>query len=76
MTGEMSAGTYIDPGMDGPVPCIHVATLCQELESLSLTRSWTRASWTLIDSLLVVDHSKGPTAAEALEHPYLRSIKV
>ena len=35
MTGEMSAGTYIDPGMDGPVPCIHVATLCQELESLS-----------------------------------------
>jgi serine/threonine protein kinase len=28
----------------------------------------------LIDSLLVVDHIKRPTAAEALQRPYLQSI--
>ena len=75
MTGEMSTGIYIDPGIDGPVPCIHVATLCQELESLSDPKV-DSGLLDFIDSLLIMDHSKGPTAAEALEHRYLRSIKV
>ena len=34
MAGEMSMGTYLDPGIDGPVPYINVGTLRQELESL------------------------------------------
>jgi len=75
MAGELSMGTYIHPEIDGPVPYIDVGTLRQELESLS----GPKVDPELLDfiySLLIVDHTKRPTAAEALEHPYLRSTEV
>jgi serine/threonine protein kinase len=67
-------GTYVDE-TDGPVPFIHVATLRQELESLPGPKV-DQGLLDFIDSLLVVDHTKRPTAAEALKHPYLHSTKV
>ncbi|KAL9123604.1 MAG: hypothetical protein Q9217_006979 [Psora testacea] len=70
MAGELSMGTYIHPEIDGPVPYIDVSTLRQELESLSSPKVDPRLL-DFIDSLLIVDHTKRPTAAEALKHPYL-----
>jgi len=75
MAGELSTGTYIHPEIDGPVPYIDVGTLRQELESLSGPKVDPELL-DFIDSLLIVDHTKRPTAAEALEHPYLRSTEV
>ena len=72
MAGELSMGTYIHPDIDGPVPFTDVATLGQELESLSGPKV-DPGLLDFIGSLLIVDHTKRPTAAEALEHPYLRS---
>ena len=68
-------GTYIHPGIDGPVPYIDMGTLRQELESLSSPKV-DPALLDFIDFFLVVDHTKRPTAAEALEHAYLRSTEV
>lgn len=70
MAGELSMGTYIHPEMDGPVPYIDVGTLRQELGSLT-DPSVDPGLLDFIDSLLIVDNTKRPTAAEALEHPYL-----
>ena len=74
MASEISTGTYIDPESGGPVPYIDMGTLRQELESLSDPKV-DPGLLDFIDSLLIVDHTKRPTAAEALEHPYLRSTK-
>lgn len=68
-------GTYIHPDVDGPVPYIDVATLSQELESLD-GPTMDLGLLDFIDALLIVDQTKGPTAAEALDHPYLRSSEV
>ncbi len=75
MAGELSTGTYIDPESDGPASYIDVGTLRQELESLSGPKV-DPGLLDFIDSLLIVDHTKRPTAAEALEHPYLRLAEV
>ena len=75
MDSELSMGTYIDPEIDGPVPYIDVATLRQELESLD-NPMVNPGLLDFVDSLLIVDHTKRPTAAEALQHPYLRSTEV
>ena len=72
MAREFSTGTYIDPEIDGPVPFMDVSTLRQELESLSDPKV-DSGLLDFIDFLLVVDHTKRPTAAEALKHPYLLS---
>ena len=75
MAGEFATGTYIHPGIDGPVSCIDVGTLRRELELLSGPKV-DPGLLDFIDSLLVVDHTKRPTAAEALKHPYLHSTEV
>ena len=72
IANELSTGTYIDPEIDGPVPYIHVSSLRQKLESLSGPKVDPRLL-DFIDFLLVVDHTKRPTAAEALKHPFLHS---
>lgn len=75
MAGELSTGTHTDPISDGPVTYIEVATLRQELESLSGPKVDPELL-DFIDFLLIVDHTKRPTAAEALKHPYMHSTKV
>ena len=75
MAGGMSTGTYLDTGIDGPVPYIDVGTLRQEFESLKDPKVDPEVL-DFSDSLLIADHKERPTGAEALEHPYLRSIKV
>jgi len=70
----LSTGAYIDPEIDGPVPYIDVGSLRQELEALPGPKV-DAGLLDFIESLLIVDHTKRPTAAEALEHPYIRSIE-
>lgn len=74
MAGVLSLGTHIDPGIEGPVPYIDVGTLRQQMESLPGPKV-DPGLLDFIDSLLIVDHTKRPTAAEALEHPYLRLVE-
>jgi len=69
---HLSTGTHIDPEIDGPVPYMDVGSLRQELESLPGPKV-DAGLLDFIDFLLIVDYAKRPTAAEALEHPYLRS---
>ena len=51
---------------------IEEGTLREELQRLS-DPSVSLQILDFIESLLVVDHSKRPTASEALQHPYLQS---
>lgn len=52
-------------------PFITVGSLRQELEKISSPKV-SEQFLDFIESLLVVDHTKRPTAVEALQHPYLR----
>ena len=61
--------TTSDDGMDHPF--ITVGTLRQELEKISSPKISVQLL-DFIEFLLVVDHTKRPTAVEALQHPYLR----
>ena len=61
--------TTADDGKEHPF--ITVGSLRQELEKISSPKVSGRLL-DFIEFLLVVDHSKRPTAVEALEHPYLR----
>ena len=72
MAAEFATGTYIDPVIDGPVHIMDVGTLRRELELLSGPKV-DPGLLDFIDSLLIVDHTERPTAAEALKHPYLNS---
>lgn len=72
---ELSTGTYIHPDIDGPAAFMNVATLRQELEYLPGPKV-DPGLLDFIDFLLVVDHTKRPTVAEALKHPYLNSTEV
>ena len=71
MAGDLSTGTYIDPEIDGPAHIMDVSTLRQELVCLSCPKV-DPGLLDFIDSLLIVDHTTRPTAAEALKHPYLQ----
>lgn len=65
--------TFEHPDTKLETQFIKVGTLRQELEKLP----GPKVSPELLDFiqyLLVVDHTERPTALEALEHPYLRSI--
>lgn len=69
---HLASSTFPHPDMNAEVLFISVGTLRQELERLP----GRRISPELIDFilyLLVIDHTKRPTAAEALQHPYLQS---
>ena len=70
----LSTGTYGDPDY-GPVPLMNVSPLRSELEALPGPKV-DPGLLDFIDSLLIVDHTKRPTAVEALKHPYLHSTGV
>ena len=70
----LSTGTYGDRDY-GPVPLMNVSPLRSELEALPGPKV-DPGLLDFIDSLLIVDHTKRPTAAEALKHPYLHSTEV
>lgn len=50
---------------------ITIGTLRQELENISAPKV-SPELLDFIEFLLVLDHTKRPTAEEALQHPYLR----
>ena len=72
--GVLSTGIHGDTDY-GPVPYIDVSPLRRELESLPGPKV-DPGLLDFIDSLLIVDHTKRPIAAEALKHPYLHSTEV
>lgn len=68
---HLESSTFKHPDTNLETHFIERGTLRQELERLP----GPKVSSELIDFieyLLVVDHTKRPTAAEALQHPYLR----
>ncbi|RHZ57212.1 hypothetical protein CDV55_106074 [Aspergillus turcosus] len=70
---ESSTFTHPDTGLE--TPFIEVGSLREELEKLPGPKI-SPELLDLIEFLLVVDHRKRPTAAEALQHPYLQSLEV
>lgn len=65
--------TFIHPDTNLKVRFLNVGTLRQELDHLP----GPKVSPDLVDFieyLLVIDHTKRPTASEALQHPYLRTL--
>jgi serine/threonine protein kinase len=71
---HLESTTFEHPDTKLETQFIKVGRLRQELEKLP----GPRVSSELIDFieyLLVVDHTKRPTALEALQHPYLRSLR-
>ena len=69
----LESNTFIHPETQLKIRFLNVGTLRQELEQLP----GTKVSPDLVDFieyLLVIDHTRRPTALEALQHPYLRSI--
>ena len=61
-----------DPDTDGKTLLVPKETLRQILEALPDTKP-SAELLDFIDSLLVIDYTKRPTAEEALSHPYLDS---
>lgn len=69
----LESNTFEHPETKSNVQFLNVGTLRQELEQLP----GPKVSPDLVDfieHLLVIDHTKRPTASEALQHPYLRSL--
>jgi serine/threonine protein kinase len=69
------SGTFKHPETDVEIPFIKVGSLRQELKNCQ--GPWPDISPELLDFieyLFVVDHTKRPTAFEALQHPYLQSL--
>jgi hypothetical protein len=70
---HLESTTFMHPGTKLETRFIKTGTLRQELESLPGSRVSPKLL-DFIDYLLVVDHTKIPTALEALQHPYLGSL--
>ncbi|KAJ9296735.1 hypothetical protein DTO271G3_4934 [Paecilomyces variotii] len=70
---HLESMTFSHPETGAETPLIKVGSLRQELERLSGPVVLPELL-DFIEYLLVVDHMKRPTASEALQHPYLRSV--
>jgi hypothetical protein len=73
MAGNLLTTTYEHSDTKLETQLITVGTLRQELEKLPGPKVSPELV-EFIEFLLVVDHAKRPTASEALQHPYLRSL--
>ena len=70
---NLESTTFKHPDTNLETPFIKIGTLRQELKRLP----GPKVSSELIDFieyLIVVDHTKRPTALEALQHPYLQDL--
>ncbi|KAI9726542.1 MAG: hypothetical protein M1834_008984 [Cirrosporium novae-zelandiae] len=70
---QLESTTFVHPDTNLERPFIQVGTVHQELEKLPGPKI-SPELLDFIDYLLVVDHTKRPTALEALQHPYLQSL--
>lgn len=68
---ERGAFTHPETGLDEQF--IKLGTIRQELENVSGSKVETECI-DFIESLLVLDHTKRPSAKEALKHPWLQDI--
>lgn len=69
----LESNTFIHPDTKLETRFLNVGTLRQELEQIP----GPKVSPDLVDFieyLLVIDHTKRPTALEAMQHPYLQSL--
>lgn len=73
MAEHLESTTFEHPDTKLETQFINVGTLRQELEKLTNPRV-SPGLIDFIEYLLTVDHTKRPTALEALQHPYLQSI--
>lgn len=70
MAEYLETSTFELEGDESPSHYITIGTLRQELEKISDPKIAPELL-DFIDFLLVVDHTKRPTAVEALQHPHL-----
>ena len=75
MAKELAWTTFHHPDTKNETAFMTVGPLRKELESLPGPKVDPELLH-FIDSLLVVDHTKRPTAAEALQHPCSQSISM
>lgn len=65
--------TFVNPTTGAEERFVKLGTIRQELEAVS-GQNIEKGCIDFIESLLVMDHTKRPTAREALNHPWLRDI--
>ena len=70
---HLESTTFEHPDTKLETRFIEVGTLRQELEMLPGAKVPPELL-DFIEYLLVIDHTKRPTALEALQHPYLRTV--
>lgn len=70
---HLASTTFTHPDTKLETQFINVGTLRQELQRLPGPKVAPELL-DFIEHLLVVDHTKRPTALEALQHPYLQSL--
>ncbi|KAF1844371.1 uncharacterized protein K460DRAFT_388213 [Cucurbitaria berberidis CBS 394.84] len=70
---DLAASSYKDPKTGQWMPFIGLGSLREELEPLSRDVC-SYACIGFVEYLLVVDPAKRPTAEEALQHPFIKSI--
>jgi serine/threonine protein kinase len=73
ITGALEQSTFAHPLTGLEEQCIKLGTIRQELEKVSGSKI-EKGCIDFIESLLAVDHTKRPSAKEALEHPWLREL--
>ncbi|GIK02900.1 hypothetical protein Aspvir_006963 [Aspergillus viridinutans] len=71
---HLESSTFKHPDTGLETPFIKVGSLREELEKLPGPKI-SPELLDFIEFLLVVDHTKRPTASEALQHPYLQSLE-
>ncbi len=71
---HFSTGTFIHPETKIEQPFMTLGTVREEMLAIPEPKVADDLI-SFIEYLLVVDHLKRPTAAEALNHPYLRSLE-
>ncbi|KAI9678773.1 MAG: hypothetical protein M1817_005830 [Caeruleum heppii] len=67
----LEKGTVVHPTTNIEQPFVTLGTIREELEKVP-GKKIDRGCIDFIESLLVVDHTKRPTAREALKHPWLQ----
>jgi serine/threonine protein kinase len=67
----LEQGTFVHPDTGKEERFVQLGTIRQELEAVPGPKI-EKGCIDFIESLLVVDHTKRPTAREALKHPWLQ----
>lgn len=75
IAGYIESETFQIPDSTERRAFITVGTIRQELEKLPVD-TISPACIDFIESLLIIDHEKRPSAKDAIKHPFLQTIKI